>query len=427
MDSLRIQGGIPLRGQVPISGAKNAALPLMSASLLTEELVCLHNLPRLSDIESMRALLEYQGVEILFTEDSHGNPTLNLRAHDLKGYEAPYDLVRKMRASVLVLGPILARMGEAKVSLPGGCAIGPRPINLHIEGLQKMGAQVEIEHGYVHARAPKGLTGADIVMPLVSVTGTENLMMAATLARGTTRIMNAAQEPEVVDLGNCLKKMGACLEGLGTSVLTIQGKDRLKGASHTILSDRIETGTYAIAAALTGGDLTLAGATLETLPTFAALLRDTGVSLTQEGDAVRVKASGERPKSLDITTEPYPGFPTDLQAQFMALMCLGDGASLIHETIFENRLMHVSELVRLGAHITVTGTNALVRGVESLQGAEVMATDLRASVSLVLAGLVAKGETLVNRIYHLDRGYEDMVKKLIPCGAQMERVANPQD
>lgn len=422
MDKLRIRGGIPLKGAVHIGGAKNATLPLMTAAFLTDRPLFLHNLPSLSDVKTLGTLLQQLGVEVEFPDDSSDRKTLKLSAHTITGIEAPYDLVRKMRASILVLGPLLARMHEAKVSLPGGCAIGPRPINLHIDGLQKMGAKIDIEHGYVHARAPKGLKGADITMPLISVTGTENLMMAAALAKGTTRLVNAAQEPEVTDLAECLNKMGASISGMGTNTLIIEGKEILNGAEHTILADRIETGTYAIAAAITGGELELKNATLRILPTFSSLLSDAGIELREEGGSVFVKGAGGKIKSVDVVTDPYPGFATDLQAQFMALMCLGDGASLIRETIFENRFMHAPELSRMGADISITGNTALVRGVKKFKGAEVMATDLRASVSLVLAALAAKDETIVNRIYHLDRGYEDIVKKLGPCGADMERL-----
>lgn len=422
MDKLRIVGGHKLKGSLRISGAKNATLPLMAAALLTEHPLHLHNLPNLSDVETLGDLLIHHGLEVVFPENKCEKRTLRLHAKKITDIEAPYDLVRKMRASVLVLGPLLARTGEAKVSLPGGCAIGPRPINLHIDGLQKMGAKIEIEQGYVHAKAPQGLQGAEIIMPLVSVTGTENLMMAATLAKGTTKIINAAQEPEVIDLATCLTKMGASISGIGTSTLIIEGRPTLNGAEHSILSDRIETGTYAIAAAITKGELELKGASLDLIPTFSSLLRETGVNLEQKGDSLWVKSSGASPLSVDVTTEPYPGFPTDLQAQFMALMCVGSGASIIQETIFENRLMHVPELNRMGANISISGNTAVIRGVPKLRGAEVMATDLRASVSLVLAALVAEGESIVNRIYHLDRGYEDIVKKLVPCGAQMERL-----
>lgn len=424
MDKLRIVGGHKLKGQIRISGAKNATLPLMAAAFLTERPLTLHNLPRLSDVMTLAGLLESMGVNVSYPDEKNSEDrTITLEAKNITSIEAPYDLVRKMRASILVLGPLLARMHEAKVSLPGGCAIGPRPINLHIDGLEKMGAEILIEEGYVHAKAPGGLKGAEIIMPLVSVTGTENLMMAATLAKGTTQIINAAQEPEVSDLANCLVKMGASISGIGTSTLTIEGQESLNGAEHNILADRIETGTYAIAAAITGGELELQNSRLENLPTFSSQLKDTGVSLTESNGSIFVKASDGAPKSVDITTEPYPGFATDLQAQFMVLMCLGDGASMIHETIFENRLMHVPELCRMGANITLNGSTALVRGVNNLQGAEVMATDLRASVSLVLAGLAAQGETIVNRIYHLDRGYETIVRKLKPCGAEIERMA----
>ena len=426
MDKLRIVGGIPLKGSIKISGAKNATLPLMTASFLTEQPLYLHNLPKLSDVETLGQLLRHHGLEVTFPQGDWEQNPLKLEAKNITSIEAPYDLVRRMRASILVLGPLLARMGEAKVSLPGGCAIGPRPINLHMDGLKKMGAHIEIDQGYIHAKAPQGLKGAEIIMPLVSVTGTENLMMAATLAKGTTQIINAAQEPEVTDLAHCLIKMGASITGVGTSTLTIEGRDALNGAHHTILADRIETGTYAIAAAITGGELELQQTSLENLPTVSSHLREAGVDVQEKEGSVFIKGSKEALKSVDATTEPYPGFATDLQAQFMALMCLAEGASIIEETIFENRLMHVPELNRMGANITISGRTAVVRGVKTLRGAEVMATDLRASVSLVLAGLAAQGETLINRIYHLDRGYGNIVEKLAPCGAQMERISETQ-
>lgn len=422
MDKLRIIGGKPLKGTIHVSGAKNAALPLMTATLLTEEPLKLSNFPRLADIHTLCALLEQLGVEIQLTDNIATFKTANItNAH------APYDLVRKMRASILVLGPLVARGGHAKVSLPGGCAIGARPVNLHIMGLEKMGAQVNIQDGYILAKAPQGLKGTDFTFPVISVTGTENLMMAAALAKGTTRLKNAACEPEVTDLAHCLCKMGAQIEGIGTSTLTIHGVDRLNGAEHSILPDRVETGTYAIAAAATGGELDLIGTSLELLPSVQQILEQTGVRFKVLTNGFRVSAPQDGIQSVDISTEPYPGYPTDLQAQFIALMTLAQGASRITETIFENRFMHVPELCRMGADITVKGNTALVRGIRSLKGAPVMATDLRASVSLVIAGLAAQGETIINRIYHLDRGYEDIDNKLRACGAQIERFRESED
>ncbi|HSK41468.1 MAG TPA: UDP-N-acetylglucosamine 1-carboxyvinyltransferase [Arenibaculum sp.] len=425
MDRIRIRGGHPLRGRITIGGAKNAALPLMAASLLTDETLTLSNLPHLADIATLATLLGQHGVEMRLDgtadADGHGGRVAELRAARIVNTTAPYDLVRKMRASVLVLGPLLARCGEARVSLPGGCAIGTRPVDLHIKGLAQMGARIEIEGGYIDATAPGGLSGAHIVFPTVSVGATENLLMAATLARGETVLVNAAREPEVADLARCLVAMGAEIEGIGTDWLRIRGRDRLHGARHRIIADRIETGTYLMAAAITGGDLELVGGDLEYLQTVVRILSSAGVAFAPTDLGFRaVRADGLH--GVDVMTEPHPGFPTDLQAQMMSLMCVADGAAMITETIFENRFMHVPELMRMGARVTVHGASALVRGVPRLTGAPVMATDLRASVSLVLAGLAAEGETVINRVYHLDRGYERLEEKLSACGADIERL-----
>lgn len=419
MDSIRIVGGRPLKGQITISGAKNAALPLMCASLLTDETLTLENVPRLADIETMASLLTQLGANCERTGPTQH--TVEIKAQKIADITAPYDLVRKMRASILVLGPLTARCGEAKVSLPGGCAIGTRPVDLHIAALQALGAEVILENGYVQARAPHGLKGAEIAFPLVTVTGTENALMAAVLAKGETTIINAAREPEVIDLAQCLIAMGARIEGLGTDRLRVKGVDKLRAATHAVVPDRIEAGTFAMAAAITQGDLELIGAKHEHLSGAARKLAEAGVALEETPKGIRVFCK-DKLRGVDVMTEPYPGFPTDLQAQMMALMCVADGASMITETIFENRFMHVPELRRMGANITVQGSSALVRGVESLTGAPVMATDLRASVSLALAGLAAKGETTLNRIYHLDRGYEKLEEKLAACGAAIERL-----
>lgn len=421
MDKIVIRGGIPLHGDIVISGAKNAALPLMAACLLSDQPLELINVPELSDIASMAELLSQLGVAIE-VDKKPDHRVYRLSAKHLLSTTAPYDVVRKMRASVLVLGPLVARDGEAHVSLPGGCAIGIRPIDLHLKGLEALGAEITLEDGYVHAKAPKGLIGADFTFPVVSVTGTENLLMAATLAKGQTRLINVAREPEVTDLAHCLNAMGAKISGMGTDTLIIEGVDRLKQASHTVISDRIEAGTYAMAAALTGGRLRLKGAYLDLMPTPISLLQQAGVDLKEEDDAIIVKAPSSRLQGVDMMTEPFPGFATDLQAQWMALMSMAEGASMITETIWENRFMHVPELCRMGANITVHGASALVRGVKQLKGAPVMATDLRASVSLVLAGLIAEGDTFINRVYHLDRGYERVEEKLRACGADIERV-----
>ncbi|MDA7981818.1 MAG: UDP-N-acetylglucosamine 1-carboxyvinyltransferase [Alphaproteobacteria bacterium] len=433
MDSLLIRGGQQLSGQVPIAGAKNAALPAMVASLLTDEPLVLAQLPAVNDIRSLKLLLAGLGVEI-----SEHNSTTELRAARLRSTHADYDLVRKMRASVLVLGPLLARAGEAEVSLPGGCAIGARPVNLHVEAMRALGAEVVLENGYLRARA-RGhrLRGGEIVLPLPSVGATENALMAAVLAEGESRIVNPAREPEVGDLVRCLVAMGARIEGFGGSAIHVQGVERLGGARHRVISDRIEAGTYAIAAAITGGCLKLAGAVADDLEVFLATLRGAGVNVVaygdgdgdgdDEGGGVVVDARGCRLRACDVATAAHPGFPTDLQAQFMALMTRAEGESRITERIFENRFMHVQELERLGARIRVRGASALVSGPAELRGAQVTATDLRASVSLVLAGLAAEGETVVNRIYHLDRGYAGLEDKLRACGASLERLPGRAD
>lgn len=418
MDKISIRGGIPLSGTIEIGGAKNAALPLMAASLLTDDQLTLTNVPQLSDISSMADLLSQLGVSITLDKPR----TMHLGAKDIQSTTAPYDIVRKMRASVLVLGPLVARAGEAHVSLPGGCAIGTRPIDFHLQGLEAMGAHILLEDGYVHVKAPHGLRGATFTFPIISVTGTENLMMAASLAKGQTRLLNAAREPEVGDLAHCLNAMGAKISGIGTDTLVIEGVDRLHGANHRVISDRIEAGTYAIAAGITGGKIHLKGADLSLIPIVTALLERAGVTIEDREDGLLVTAPPGPLQGVDVMTEPFPGFATDLQAQWMALMSVSGGASLITETIFENRFMHVPELCRMGANITIHGASALVRGVPQLKGAPVMATDLRASVSLVLAGLAAEGTTVISRVYHLDRGYEDVEEKLRACGAIIERM-----
>ena len=427
MDKIRICGGKRLKGVIPISGAKNAALPLMAASLLSAETLRLGNLPHLADISTLARLLAEHGVEISMDGDApgggHFGRVLALTARKITSTTAPYDLVRRMRASVLVLGPLVAREGIARVSLPGGCAIGNRPVDLHLKGLEQLGAVVDVQSGYIEAKAPKGgLRGAHIVFPFVSVGATENLMMAAALAKGETVLSNAAREPEVTDLARCLIAMGGRIDGLGTDTLTIQGSDTLGAATHNVIPDRIETGTYAMAAAITGGDVELTGVDLANIEAMVEKMREAGIKITPTERGLRVARGRARIKGVDMMTEPYPGFPTDLQAQMMVLMSVAGGASMITETIFENRFMHVPELGRMGANINVHGASAMVRGVPALTGAEVMATDLRASVSLVLAGLVAKGETVINRVYHLDRGYERLEEKLAACGADIERI-----
>jgi UDP-N-acetylglucosamine 1-carboxyvinyltransferase len=417
MDRIRIRGGRALSGNIPIGGAKNATLPLMAAGLLSDGPLTLTNAPDLADITTMRHLLTQHGLSVAHDKQAR-TLTLSGAADNL---EAPYDLVRKMRASVLVMGPLVARFGEARVSLPGGCAIGTRPVDLHIKGLEQMGAVFDLEGGYMHAKAPQGLRGARIIFPTVSVGATENLLMAAALAEGTTELVNAAREPEIGDLAMCLMRMGARIEGIGTDCLTIEGVKRLEAATHPIIPDRIEAGTYACAAAITGGTVLLEGARMVDLGAVVRVLREAGVDVAEELGGLRVtRMNGLR--GADVMTEPFPGFATDMQAQFMALMCVAEGASMITETIFENRFMHVPELMRMGARIKYHGQSAIVRGVPKLSGAPVMATDLRASVSLVLAGLAAQGETIVNRVYHLDRGYEAIERKLSAVGAEIERV-----
>lgn len=420
MEKISIRGGVPLVGEISISGAKNAALPLMTAALLTDEPLTLTNMPNLADITSMQALLDQHGVELVSDLDAK---TLTLCAQNIHNTTAPYDIVRKMRASILVLGPLLARCGHVEVSLPGGCAIGVRPIDIHLSGLRDLGAKIELHDGYIDAKAPQGLTGATITMPVISVTATENLMMAACLAKGETRLVNAAREPEIIDLANCLISMGADITGAGADIITIQGKNRLHGATHRVIPDRIETGTYAMAAAITRGSIHLTHTSLDLIPTVSAQLQKAGIAIKETAQGFEVQALDGKIQGVDVMTEPYPGFATDLQAQMMALMTICQGASLVTETIWENRFMHVPELCRMGANITVHGASALVRGVASLQGAPVMATDLRASVCLILAGLAAEGETIVNRVYHLDRGYERVEDKLRGCGARIERIA----
>ncbi|MGB2902704.1 MAG: UDP-N-acetylglucosamine 1-carboxyvinyltransferase [Candidatus Dechloromonas phosphoritropha] len=416
MDKLLIQGGRALSGEVAISGAKNAALPILCASLLTIEPLCLTNVPHLNDISTMLRLLGGMGVGVTLD----GIDGLLLDGGGLNNPVASYEMVKTMRAAILVLGPLVARGGEARVSLPGGCAIGARPVDQHIKGLQAMGAEVHVEQGYVHARASR-LKGARICTDMVTVTGTENLMMAACLADGESIIENAAREPEVVDLANCLVSMGARISGAGTDVIRIQGVDKLHGATHSIMPDRIETGTYLCAAAATGGNIRLLKTSAAYLDTVVDKLMDAGCEITVERDAIRLTAP-PRLKAVSLRTAPYPAFPTDMQAQFMAINCIADGVATIRETIFENRFMHANELARLGADIQIEGSNAIVRGVNHLEGATVMATDLRASASLVIAGLVARGETLIDRIYHLDRGYERIEEKLAKLGALVRRV-----
>jgi UDP-N-acetylglucosamine 1-carboxyvinyltransferase len=424
MDRIIIRGGKRLEGRIPISGAKNAALTLLPCALLTDEPLTLRNLPRLADVDSFGHLLNQLGVSTTVEgarPDEYGR-VMTLRASNLASTVAPYDIVRKMRASILVLGPLVARAGEATVSLPGGCAIGMRPVDLHLKALEALGAEIEVAAGYVRARAPKGgLQGGTITFPFVSVGATENALMAAVLAQGETVIENAAREPEITDLAKCLIAMGADIEGLRTDVLTIRGRDRLHGATYAVMADRIEAGSYACAAGITGGSLELVGARKETMPSILSGLSDAGLIVEDTADGVRVSADGGL-KPLSISTAPYPAFPTDMQAQFMAMLTLAEGTSLLTETIFENRYMHVPELNRMGAEIEVRGRSAVVRGVDHLVGAPVMATDLRASMSLVLAGLAAEGTTEVNRVYHLDRGYERLEEKLQAVGADIERA-----
>ncbi len=429
MDSIRIIGGNPLNGRIPISGAKNAALPLMIASLMTDDTLTLDNVPHLADVEQLLRILGNQGVDYSVTgrrasQSTGYSRTVHFTARNIVDTTAPYELVSKMRASFWVIGPLLARMGVARVSLPGGCAIGTRPVDLFIDGLRALGAEIDIDMGYVDARAPKGLTGARYVFPKVSVGATHVLMMAAVLARGETVLENAAMEPEVANLAACMNAMGAKITGAGTSTIRIQGVTSLSGARFTVLPDRIETGTYAMAVAMTGGDVTLVGADESLLSNALDMLREAGTEVTTVEDGLRVYRNGNGIKPVSVTTEPFPGFPTDLQAQFMALMTKASGKSHITETIFENRFMHVQELARLGARITLSGQTATIEGVERLKGAPVMATDLRASASLVIAGLAAEGETTISRVYHLDRGFEKLEEKLSLCGATIERMSH---
>jgi len=426
MDKIVIRGGRQLNGSIHISGAKNAVLTLMPCALLTDEPLTLRNLPRLADVDTFGHLLNGHGVSTTI-EGARGGEfgrVMTARASNITSTVAPYDIVRKMRASILVLGPLLAREGEATVSLPGGCAIGNRPIDLHLKALEALGADIELAAGYVKAVAPRGgLRGGRIDFPMVSVGATENALMAAVLAKGETVIENAAREPEIVDLCRCLVAMGARIDGIGSEKLTVQGVDRLHGATYAVMPDRIEAGSYACAAAITGGELELVGASLDDLGAIVASLREAGVEVEATPKGLKVRCAGAL-RAINVTTQPYPGFPTDMQAQFMAMLTLAEGASLLTETIFENRYMHVPELSRMGADITVRGRSAVVRGVKSLVGAPVMATDLRASMSLVLAGLAAEGETVVNRVYHLDRGYERLEEKLSAVGADIERVSD---
>jgi UDP-N-acetylglucosamine 1-carboxyvinyltransferase len=425
MDRIRIRGGHRLSGEIPISGAKNAALKLMAAALLTPDPLILTNVPRLADVRAMAELLASFGVNIQVTLSGKfgDGDTMRLEASNITSVFASYDMVRKMRASFQVLAPLVARQREAKVSLPGGCAIGARPVELHLNALEAMGAKIDLAEGYVNAMAPQGLHGAEIVFPFVSVGATETVMMAATLAKGSTKIVNAAREPEITDLGNCLIAMGAEIWGLGSSEITVHGVERLHGAAYRVMPDRIETGTYAIAAAIAGGEVELIGAAPETIASLNALLTKSGAEVAPTPRGMKVHMNGVRPHASDVTTAPYPGFPTDLQAQIMALMAVADGTSVIREKIFENRFMHVPELARMGAQVRIDGDTATVRGVEKLKGAQVMATDLRASVSLVLAGLAAEGETVVGRVYHLDRGFDRLEEKLSRAGADIARVS----
>ncbi|WP_374828908.1 UDP-N-acetylglucosamine 1-carboxyvinyltransferase [Paenochrobactrum pullorum] len=428
MDRIKIIGGNQLNGVIPISGAKNAALPLMIASLMTDDTLTLENVPHLADVEQLIRILGNHGVDYSVNgrrehQDNGYSRTIHFTARNIVDTTAPYELVSKMRASFWVIGPLLARMGEANVSLPGGCAIGTRPVDLLLECLIALGAEIDIDNGYAKARAPKGLIGTEYTFPKVSVGATHVMLMAAALAKGETIIHNAAREPEVVNLADCLNAMGAKISGAGNSTITIQGVTNLTGARVRVIPDRIETGTYAMAVAMTGGDVLLKGAQEELLSEALDTLRQTGAEITSTPEGIRVVRNGNGIKPVDITTEPFPGFPTDLQAQFMGLMTKAQGTSKITETIFENRFMHVQELARLGAKISLSGQTATVEGVERLKGAPVMATDLRASASLVIAGLAAEGETIINRVYHLDRGFEHLEEKLSRCGAQIERIS----
>ncbi|HEY1961721.1 MAG TPA: UDP-N-acetylglucosamine 1-carboxyvinyltransferase [Rhizomicrobium sp.] len=424
MDRIRIRGGNQLRGEIPISGAKNAALPLMAACLLTDKTLTLLNAPWLADVAFMGELLRSFGVETSYVRGPNFGEggRWQLTAKNIVSTTADYDIVRKMRASFLVLGPLLARFRQAKVSLPGGCAIGARPVDLHLKALEALGADIELSEGYVIAKAPNGLRGARVEFPFVSVGATEHALMAAALAEGKTVIANAAREPEIVDLGRCLIAMGAKITGLGTSTILMEGVDRLHGANHAVLPDRIETGTYAMAAAICGGEIELTGTSPDLIGAVLPLLEQTGTTITPTNLGIAVARNGCRTRAADVATEAYPGFPTDLQAQYMALVSTAEGISHVRETIFENRFMHVPELLRMGADIQTAGDTAVVRGVQQLKGAPVMATDLRASSSLVLAGLAAEGETVINRVYHLDRGFERLEEKLSAVGAEIERL-----
>ena len=421
MDTIFVTGNGPLVGQIPIAGAKNACLTLMPATLLSDEPLTLTNAPRLSDIRTMTALLTSLGAEVSSLQDGK---VLALSSHAIGNHTADYDIVRKMRASILVLGPMLARDGHAIVSLPGGCAIGARPVDLHLRAMEALGAEMELRDGYVHAKAPGGLKGGIVEFPFVSVGATENVLMAATLAKGTTVIKRAAREPEIVDLAHCLRKMGAQIEGEGTDTITVQGVDKLRGATHPVVTDRIELGTYMLAPAICGGEVELLGGRRDLVGAFCDKLDEAGVDVQETDNGLMVKRRSDHIKAVDVATEPYPGFPTDLQAQMMALLCTADGVSVLEEKIFENRFMHAPELTRMGAQIEVQGGTATVTGVKKLKGAPVMATDLRASVSLILAGLAAEGATKVTRVYHLDRGYEHVVGKLKGVGANIERVSD---
>ena len=420
MDSILVKGNGALNGTIPIAGAKNACLTLMPATLLSHEPLTLTNAPRLSDIRTMTTLLQSLGAEVT---QMQGGQVLALSSHDITNHTADYDIVRKMRASILVLGPMLARDGHAVVSLPGGCAIGARPVDLHLRALEALGAKLDLRDGYIHADARNGLVGAVIDFPFVSVGATENALMAATLAKGTTQIRNAAREPEIVDLAQCLRKMGADIEGEGTGTIVVRGVTSLQGATHPVVADRIELGTYMLAPAIAGGEVELLGGRIDLVAAFAQKLGEAGIDVSETPRGVKVRRGNNRVQSVDVVTAPFPGFPTDLQAQMMALLCTAEGTSVLEERIFENRFMHAPELTRMGAHIEVHGGVATVTGVSQLRGAPVMATDLRASVSLILAGLAAEGETVVSRVYHLDRGYERVEEKLRACGAHIERIS----
>lgn len=429
MDRIQITGGGPLKGTIPISGAKNAALPLLIASLLTQDRLTLKNVPNLADVNLLVRILRNHGVDLAVDGKRPGpamhlGETFHLTARDIVDTTAPYEMVSRMRASFWVLGPLIARMRQARVSLPGGCAIGTRPVDLHLNGLKELGAEIEIEAGYVVARAPNGLHGAHIVFPKVSVGATHQVLLAAVLAKGETLIENAAREPEIGDVAECLVRMGATIDGIGTSTLRIQGRDSLHGAVHTVVPDRIETGTFAMAVAATGGDVVLEGAKAVHLKNALDILAQTGTRVEDVAGGIRITRNGGGIQPISVETQPFPGFPTDLQAQLMALLTRASGTSVIRETIFENRFMHVQELARLGADIQLHGDTATVKGVKALKGAPVMATDLRASVSLVIAGLMAEGTTMINRVYHLDRGFEQLEQKLSRCGAQIERISS---